>query len=228
MRPVSWRARGDPDLSSLSRRNPPCDAPWHRPESVCRPVPGVRTLGSLAPHRSVPIRPLRCHPGPTRPSPGRRERERHTVVPRASHSHTDPLTRTVRVLYDPAGRVTTQILPDLREIHTTYDANGNVASITPPTKPGHLFDYTPVDLEASYTPAGPGYRRCRDDLHLQPRQAAHPRDPPRWPDPQPGLTTPPRTASYLLACAFARGGAVRRAHRGCGARAARTPGARCP
>ncbi len=27
-----------------------------------------------------------------------------------------------------------------------------MASITPPTRPVHLFDYTPVDLEASYTP----------------------------------------------------------------------------
>jgi YD repeat-containing protein len=54
--------------------------------------------------------------------------------------------------YDAAGRVRVQTLPDLREIHTTYDANGNVASITPPSRPAHSFDYTPVDLEATYTP----------------------------------------------------------------------------
>ena len=65
---------------------------------------------------------------------------------------TDPLNRTVRFTYDPAGRVLTQILPDLRVIQTTYDANGNVASVTPPSRPAHAFDYTPIDLEASYTP----------------------------------------------------------------------------
>ncbi len=47
--------------------------------------------------------------------------------------------------------MTTQIHADLREIRATDDANGNVASITPPTRPLHLFDYTPVDLEARYT-----------------------------------------------------------------------------
>ena len=49
--------------------------------------------------------------------------------------------------YDAVGRVTKQILPDLREINFTYDANGNVASITPPGRPLHGFDYTNVDLE---------------------------------------------------------------------------------
>ena len=42
----------------------------------------------------------------------------------------------------------TQTLPDLRSspepvegvIHTTYDANGNVASITPSSRPAHTFD----------------------------------------------------------------------------------------
>jgi YD repeat-containing protein len=46
----------------------------------------------------------------------------------------------------------TQALPDLREIRTAYDGNGSVASITPPSRPAHTFDYTPVDLEVSYTP----------------------------------------------------------------------------
>ena len=46
----------------------------------------------------------------------------------------------------------TQTLPDLREIQTTYDANGNVASITPPSRPAHAFTYTPIDLESTYTP----------------------------------------------------------------------------
>jgi YD repeat-containing protein len=37
-------------------------------------------------------------------------------------------------------------------MRTTYDANGNVASITPPSRPAHGFTSTPVNLEASYTP----------------------------------------------------------------------------
>ena len=65
---------------------------------------------------------------------------------------TDPLSRTVQFTYDLAGRVLTQTLPDLRVIQTTYDANGNVQSITPPSRPAHTFGYTPIDLEASYTP----------------------------------------------------------------------------
>ena len=67
-------------------------------------------------------------------------------------SVTDPLSRSVSFGYDLNGRVTSQTLPDLRVIQTTYDANGNVQSITPPSRPAHAFDYTPIDLEASYTP----------------------------------------------------------------------------
>jgi YD repeat-containing protein len=45
-----------------------------------------------------------------------------------------------------------QTLPDGRVIGYTYDANGNVKTITPPGRPEHKFSYTPVDLTASYTP----------------------------------------------------------------------------
>jgi len=65
---------------------------------------------------------------------------------------TDSLSRAVHFTYDPAGRRLTQTLPDGRVIQTIYDANGNIASITPPSRPAHTFDYTPIDLEASYTP----------------------------------------------------------------------------
>lgn len=64
----------------------------------------------------------------------------------------DPIGRTSSFQYDPIGRITKQILPDLREIIYTYDANGNVASITPPGRPNHTFDYTNIDLENEYTP----------------------------------------------------------------------------
>jgi YD repeat-containing protein len=34
----------------------------------------------------------------------------------------------------------------------SFDANGNTTTLTPPGKPAHAFSYTPVDLEAQYTP----------------------------------------------------------------------------
>jgi len=39
----------------------------------------------------------------------------------------------------------------------SYDANGNVTSITPPGKPAHTFAYTPVDLEQDYVPPDLGF-----------------------------------------------------------------------
>ena len=79
------------------------------------------------------------------------------MPPQPSHGHTlsrpetrtDLVTHSVRLTRDPACRVRTQTLPALRAcpepveracpepvagvIHTTYDADGNVVSITPPT-----------------------------------------------------------------------------------------------
>jgi RHS repeat-associated protein len=43
-------------------------------------------------------------------------------------------------------------LPDGRVIHLAYDAQGNLTSITPPGRPAHIFQYTPVDLVSGYTP----------------------------------------------------------------------------
>ena len=70
---------------------------------------------------------------------------------RLSHGHplrrvetrTDPPSRTVRFTCAPAGRLVTDTLHDLRAcpkpvervIQTTYDADGNVASIPPPSRP---------------------------------------------------------------------------------------------
>lgn len=59
--------------------------------------------------------------------------------------------------YDLAGRITTQTLPDTRTIGYAYDGNGNVTSITPPGRPVHAFQYTPVDLEADYNPPDAGF-----------------------------------------------------------------------
>lgn len=65
---------------------------------------------------------------------------------------TDPLGRTQSYHYDADGRIIQQTLPDDRAIKYSYDANGNVTSITPPGRPGHAFDYTPVNLASKYVP----------------------------------------------------------------------------
>jgi RHS repeat-associated protein len=53
-------------------------------------------------------------------------------------------------VYDAGGRVREQRLPDNRVIAYTYDANGNLTAITPPARPAHTFDYTPLDFEEEY------------------------------------------------------------------------------
>ena len=50
----------------------------------------------------------------------------------------------------PWGAPLAQTLPDGREITFTYDANGNVTSITPPGRSAHGFTYTGVDLTQNY------------------------------------------------------------------------------
>ncbi|HIE02838.1 MAG TPA: hypothetical protein EYP59_21580, partial [Thiotrichaceae bacterium] len=65
---------------------------------------------------------------------------------------TDAVGRDTQFHYDAVGRVTTQILPDARQINYRYDANGNVTAITPPSRPVHGFEYTKVDLQKQYTP----------------------------------------------------------------------------
>ena len=71
-------------------------------------------------------------------------------------SVTDPLLRSVGMEYDPAGRLTKVALPDGRDSSATYDANGNLTSVTPPGRPAHVFGYTPVDLQSVYTPPDVG------------------------------------------------------------------------
>jgi RHS repeat-associated protein len=65
---------------------------------------------------------------------------------------TDALGRSLAFEYDLAGRVAKQTLPDGREVSYSYDANGNLTGLTPPGQPPHVFEYTPLDLEAEYTP----------------------------------------------------------------------------
>jgi RHS repeat-associated protein len=65
---------------------------------------------------------------------------------------TDALNRIMRFEYDAAERVTKQILPDLREIRFSYDGDGNLTSVTPPSRPSHTFTFTPVNLIDRYIP----------------------------------------------------------------------------
>ena len=94
-------------------------------------------------------------------------------------SATDPMNRTTSFEYDEAGRVITEILPDGRRIPYTYDAHGNVTSITPPGRPPHSFTYTPVDLEETYNPppvTGGGTNRTNHayNLNRQPTLVTRP------------------------------------------------------
>ena len=68
---------------------------------------------------------------------------------------TDPLQRTVTFRYDPAGRVTIRILPDGREIHTTFDAKGASRPSRPPGAPMMPLP-TPPWTRPSYTPPDVG------------------------------------------------------------------------
>ncbi len=71
-------------------------------------------------------------------------------------SVTDPLSQTVGFEYDLAIRILKRILPDGREINYTYDAKGNVSSITPPGRASHLFTFNEVDLGQAYIPPNVG------------------------------------------------------------------------
>ena len=54
------------------------------------------------------------------------------------------------------GRVTQATRPDSSVVGFGFDANDNLASLTPPGKPAHGFAYTPVDLESEYAPPAAG------------------------------------------------------------------------
>src|SRR5262249_14971098 len=57
-----------------------------------------------------------------------------------------------RFAYDPACRVIQETLPDGSVIGATYDADGNVAALTPPGRPAHSFSYTSTNLLQDVVP----------------------------------------------------------------------------
>ncbi|WP_168196630.1 RHS repeat-associated core domain-containing protein [Bdellovibrio sp. ZAP7] len=67
-------------------------------------------------------------------------------------SVTNPFSQTTIFGYDAAGRLTSQVLPDLRVIGYSYDSNGNLSSITPPGRPAHNFGFNSSELINSYEP----------------------------------------------------------------------------
>ena len=78
---------------------------------------------------------------------------------------TDSLGRVTSVTgRDPVGRVTAEQLPGARNVAFSYDLSSNLASLTPPGKPAHQFDYTPRDLVSTYEPP---------DLHLAARNTTY-------------------------------------------------------
>jgi RHS repeat-associated protein len=68
----------------------------------------------------------------------------------------DPVGRRDSLFYDAADRVTRRVLPGGSEVLFAYDSSGNLTAVTPPTRPVHGFEYTPVDLTSVYTPPNVG------------------------------------------------------------------------
>ncbi len=65
---------------------------------------------------------------------------------------TDSIGRNTAYEYDNANRVIKSILPDGKTISMTYDANGNMTSITPANKPAHNFSYNLFESVQEYLP----------------------------------------------------------------------------
>jgi len=72
------------------------------------------------------------------------------------NSSTDPLGRVTRFQYDKANRVVQETLPDNSVIAMTWNANGDMTSITPPGKTAHSFSYNLFELVSEYLPPSLG------------------------------------------------------------------------
>jgi len=71
-------------------------------------------------------------------------------------SSVDALSHRTQFVNDSSGRVIKTILPDGQEIKTEYDENGNVTSITPPSRPKHSFILNAYELLKEYLPPALG------------------------------------------------------------------------
>ncbi len=80
-------------------------------------------------------------------------------------SITDAMGRTASYVRDQVGRVVSETRPDGTVVGFAYDRNGNLTRLTPPDRPDHTLDYSPLDLPASYRAPGAvvtGYSYNRD------------------------------------------------------------------
>jgi len=77
-------------------------------------------------------------------------------------SVTDPLLRVQSYVYDDANRVVGQVFTDGSQVGFSYDANGNVTSVTPPGRPEHDFGYTTVGCLSEIMCSYVVRRRCRN------------------------------------------------------------------
>ncbi|MBK9041548.1 MAG: hypothetical protein IPL83_20750 [Bdellovibrionales bacterium] len=81
---------------------------------------------------------------------GKRKTEFHYDNQGFLESIVDPLLREVRYSYDEARRTKRETLPDGRFVDYQYDLNGNLISLTPPSRPAHQFKFNVFELVASY------------------------------------------------------------------------------
>src|SRR5260221_3907213 len=89
------------------------------------------------------------------------------------HSVLDPAQHSTTFGYDLAGRPISETLPDLNGIGTSYDANGNVTSVTPPARPAHVFTFWPSVLEKDYFPPDLGQPRTTHTDYNLDRQVSN-------------------------------------------------------
>jgi RHS repeat-associated protein len=67
-------------------------------------------------------------------------------------STTDGVGHTTSVDFPATSRTATHTWPGSRTFSASFDANGNVVSVTPPDRTPYAYTFTPVDLPESYTP----------------------------------------------------------------------------
>ena len=78
----------------------------------------------------------------------------------------DPLGQRVELQRNALGRPVAFVLEDGQTVHSSYEAPGLLASIEPPARGDHEFNYGPGNLLASYVPpALPGHSAADTETH---------------------------------------------------------------
>lgn len=93
-------------------------------------------------------------------------------------SRTDVLGLTTTFVYDQSNQLLERHLPDGRVIRIGYDVNGNVTTVTPPSRPDHAFSHNTAGQLISYTAPdagfGPGIVRYSYDSAGRPTSITRP------------------------------------------------------